>query len=230
MQLEDAAMTAAASAQALWVIAVQRSELTRCLRREDGSHPLHQTLLAATQLLLQLLQVASARTKRFYICIGDGLLRGCSHQSSRQQQQSKEVQNSVMKIMCLHAWCCARTAQFSAELFRCSALVAAGKRADKQSRKTQVQLEAVADVMLEAARMLIEQVENNDAAKQQSHTQMQEGPLACIRGRAAVRGFSVLLTTLWKSHEFIPQQRQQQALLISLLRLLRLLPRLQHRR
>ena len=241
LQLEDAVLTAAACAQALWGISLQRSELTRCLRREGGGGLLQQTLLVAAQLLLQLLQAAHAYEKCLYSC--DGGLHVYEQQSSLRSHCAREaLQRRLLQVACMHAWCSARTAQFLGEVFRCCALVAASRTADRGNAHTQItanrpHLEDVADVMMDFARGLVEQAEDNSrAAKASPHIlqveaqQLHRSPLACLTGRAALRGASVLLTTLWRSHEFSPLQRQQQALLMVLLRLLRLLPGLQHRR
>lgn len=221
-------MTAAACAQALWNVALQRSDLIRCLRREDPQNPLLHALLAASQLLLQLLHAAKACTDP--PCHGDRHQQ--SHKQRKLQEQIVACQARLPQVVCTYAWCCSRTAQFLGEVFRCCALAAAGRKAGRLNKKPQGapyhrQLEAVADAMMDFARGLLYQTEVTATVQQQQ--QLTEGPLSCLDGRAALRSFSVLLTTLWRSHEFAPQQRQQQVLLILLLRLLRLLPRLQNR-
>ncbi|KAL8270585.1 hypothetical protein Esti_005484 [Eimeria stiedai] len=232
-------LNAAACAQALWVLALQRSELTRCLLRFDRRSPLHPSLLAAAQLLLQLLQEASACIQSFA-----SLQRDPVHCPTKQRQQQQQLQLQ-QQLICMQAWGSSRASQFLTELFRCCSQVA-GKRRKQQAAKgasaaaQSPVLQAVADVMMEAASGLIDQTESSsDAAaaasrhaqhhqQQQLQLQREVGLDLCLSGRAALRSCSLLLTCLWRSHAFSSLQRQQQMLLVLLLRLLRLLPLLRH--
>ncbi|OEH80506.1 hypothetical protein cyc_01033 [Cyclospora cayetanensis] len=262
-------LTAAACAQALWALVSQRSEVTRCLRKDGrrGSS-LQQSWLSAAQLLLALLLQGSHGTAAAATSTGPFNGRGSSpvqqaEQPHLAQTEQLQEEQSQRRLSCLQAWICCRSVQFLGAAFRCCCLLtaASNRRSGRisvatqgagsnpsppQSRVEVSQLEGWADIMSGFARRLIDVVacsssgaEAQRAArstrenfKQRAPHERQEddGPLVYLRGRAALRSCSFLLGVLWKSHEFVPLQRQQQALLLILVRLLHTLPRLRHRR